>query len=249
VPRLPWYQSAFGADYLDLYQHRSTEEAKTTVQWILEAIRLDPPARILDLACGASRHAQEFAHLGYTVVGLDLSWSLLCCGVLKKEASGSLSLLRGDMRNLPVNSDRFDLVTSLFTSFGYFDSLTEDLTVLREIARALKTGGRLVLDFLNAARVRESLVAAEEKDIPGCRINFQRWIDETSRRVEKIITIYEPDGVSRCFRESVRLYDHSELELMLREAGLTPGRAFGSYQGALFEASSPRLIIIGTKGA
>jgi SAM-dependent methyltransferase len=45
--------------------------------------------------------------------------------------------VRGDMRHLPFTDGSFDLVTSFFTSFGYFDSDDEDVKVLaRGVPRA-----------------------------------------------------------------------------------------------------------------
>jgi len=243
-----WYHRWFGADYLQLYQHRSGSEAAATIAWLVAELKLAPAAKVLDLACGNGRHSRELIRLGFQTYGFDLSWPLLI------EASGladmdRLERVRGDMRYLPFASGCFSLVLSLFTSFGYFSSEDGDVKVLQEVARVLRNGGIYVLDFLNATLVQDYLVPTEETQLGDKKVTIFRWLDEPRSRVEKRILIHEARGVVREYRESVRLYSEEELRNLLETASITVRTTYGDYNGSAHSGNSPRLILIGYKDA
>src|SRR5882762_11981979 len=96
--------------------------------------------------CSSDLHTKVLFERWWTV-GLDLSMALL--KVARKE-SPDAPYVRADMRDLPFADETFDLVVNLFTSFGYFDDDREHLRVLSCVAAAMRRGGTLVIDFLNA---------------------------------------------------------------------------------------------------
>ena len=71
---------------------------------------------------------------------------------LARERYPKVTFVRGDMRTLRYEHE-FDAVLNWFTSFGYFDSQTND-AVLAGFARALRPGGRLLLEMHNPWRLR-----------------------------------------------------------------------------------------------
>lgn len=96
----------------------------------------------LDLACGTGDIAIRLREAGArTVIGLDLTPRMLD---LARQKSGGVRYVTGDMGALPVADGSVDLVTT-----GYGLRNVPDLSVaLREIARVLRPGGRLLsLDF------------------------------------------------------------------------------------------------------
>ena len=62
----------------------------------------------------------------------------------------------------------------MFTSFGYFETRDEDLAIFRGVHRALRPGGRFVLDFLNEANVRKTLVPHEMRSSPTLDVEMTR---------------------------------------------------------------------------
>ena len=58
------------------------------------------------------------------------------------------------------HSNYFEYVFNFFTSFGYFDRFSDNLTTLKNIAKSLKPNGILVLDYFNATHVKQQIVAA-----------------------------------------------------------------------------------------
>ncbi len=248
---VPWYRSWFGEEYLHLYPHRDQEEADRAVALVLRAIpQGHPPSgegnapRVLDLGCGAGRHLRAFREVGIDAVGMDLSAPLLRQA---RSAAPGCHRVRGDMRHLPFADGSFDLVTSFFTSFGYFDSDDEDRKVLAEVRRVLRPEGRVMLDFLNARRVRESLEPRDERRIGGKRVEQVRRLVDGGRRVEKRIRI-RGEGVEEDFVERVRLYDAADLAALFDAVGLVVESRFGDYAGAPPSPSAPREILLARQG-
>jgi SAM-dependent methyltransferase len=244
---VPWYRSWFGEEYLHLYPHRDQEEADQAVGLLLEQLEARSAGgggpegrRVLDLGCGAGRHLKALAEAGLRPLGMDLSLPLL--REARNTAPGC-SRVRGDMRHLPFADGSFDVVTSFFTSFGYFDADAEDRKVLAEMDRVLRPDGRILLDFLNAEQVRANLEPRDERMVDGKRVIQLRELVDGGRRVEKRIRI-RGMGVEEDFVERVRLYDAAKLEGLLGSVGLRVEARFGDYGGGAAGPTAPREILL-----
>lgn len=236
-----WFEQWFGEEYLRLYPDRDDEDAARAVSLIARVVPLRG-ARVLDLACGPGRHATHLAAQGALVVGFDLSMPLL--SLAKHRSPGTWNLVRGDMRFLPFRPDSFELVVNLFTSFGYFSDDRQHLGVMQEACTALVSGGRFVLDYLNAAYVRDTLLPREERVAGAQRIIIERHLTEDGRHVVKQMHILN-DG--RSFVERVRLFHVDDLTTMMRRAGLTVAALLGDYDGRPLRDDTPRAILVGVR--
>jgi SAM-dependent methyltransferase len=229
-----WFEEWFGEEYLRLYPHRDETDAAAAIELIaaqLQGKRIDS---VLDLGCGAGRHARLLCDRWWTV-GLDLSWALL--KVARRESPDS-PYVRADMRDLPFAPESFDLAVNLFTSFGYFDDDREHAQVLKCVAAATKRGGTFVLDFLNPDEVRRNLIAYDERVVGGSTVEQLRCISEDRKFVEKTIRVRD-----REYLERVRLFSREELELMLQAAGFEIVTRAGDYSGSPWTEDSPRTIL------
>jgi SAM-dependent methyltransferase len=236
-----WFEDWFGPEYLELYPHRDEGEAERVVALVVEHAGLPPRAPAMDLACGAGRHVLHLREAGLDAFGLDLSRELLSVA----RADG-LPVLRADMRALPVATGRLRLVTSFFTSFGYFPDPADDQQVVAEIRRVLAPGGVFAVDFLNAARVRAELRTRDEIEVRGRRVVQTRTLLEGGRVVQKRIEIHDPGRrEARVFFERVRLYGAGELSALMERHGLPVVASFGDYAGGPLHADAPRVILLG----
>ena len=237
----PWYEAAFEARYLDVYAHRDDASARREVEGLLARGVAPSGARVLDLACGAGRHARALLEAGRDVVGLDLSADLLARALDADDARLTGRLVRGDVRHLPFRRAAFDAVTMLFSSWGYFDD-GDNERVLAAIQRVLRPGGTLVLDLMNAARIRNTLVPESRDESEGRLLVQRRGLTQSGRRVVKHVELTEPDGSTRTWHEDVRLYDPEELAALLAHHELRLQRLEGDFDGSPFGESSPRMI-------
>ena len=243
-----WYTRSFTTDYLTIYAHRDQEEAETHIDNLLRLIKIQSEWKILDLACGDGRYSFALQKRGFPhVTGLDLSLCLLQCARKQTRLTTSfVNFVSADMRKLPFRSCSFNLILSMFTSFGYFVSDNENESVIHQIADSLSPGGFFYLDYLNADYVMNNLIPFTQRQIDDVYIEEKRWINQQSSRVEKEIKIDVANNV-QTYYESIRLFTKKELDEMLMKAGLSTQSVFGNYNHNDFKKESPRLIYLAKK--
>lgn len=239
-----WYHVSFDALYPMLYAHRSVQAAHPEVMFSIEHTPIRPADCVLDLCCGEGRHMVHLMKHSRRVVGLDYSPDLL--GPARAKLGGGAHFVRGDMRALPFDGV-FDVVANYFTSFGYFRSEAENLSVVQGMARALKPGGRFLVDYINRAHTQENLKPHTVRYHEDFEIRETRWIDGKPPRINKATTVWR-DGKQIGERgESVQLYAPEEFEDLLHRGGLRVERLYGDYTGADCTGSQPRMIAVGGK--
>ena len=234
-----WFEEWFGEEYLQLYPHRDAAEAERAVGLILSRTGYSPGWRVLDVACGAGRHARAFESAGARCTGLDLSASLLR---VARTITGA-PLVRADMRELPVRPGSMDLTVNLFTSFGYFERDVEHTAALHEMVATLRPQGWFVIDFLNPPAVRARLVPRETQRVNGTEVMVARSVSPDGRYVCKTITT----AAGRRFTERVRLFGAQEIATMLAAAGVRVQERLGDYDASPLGPDSPRTILFGQR--
>ena len=232
-----WFEEWFGEEYLRLYPHRDDSDAQRAVDLICGTVGLKSGWQVLDVACGAGRHARAFVAAGARCFGLDLSAQLLR---LARQVT-TAPLIRADMRQLPIRPASMHLTVNLFTSFGYFDNDAEHTVALEEMVGTLRPGGWFVIDFLNPAAVRSQLVPEETVQRSGQIIRITRSVSSDGRYVCK--SIRAPSG--RQYMERVRLFEPRQIALMMEQAGVQVRHSFGDYDGAPLGSETPRTILLG----
>jgi SAM-dependent methyltransferase len=234
---MEWFEGWFGEEYLKLYPHRDDTDAERVVALISRTVPFQPGWRVLDVACGAGRHARAFEAAGARCFGLDLSLTLLRVARQVTQAP----LVRADMRQLPIRPGSMDLTVNLFTSFGYFEDDAEHRAALDARVGTVRPGGWFAIDCLNADRVRSALVPSEAATLGGHAVSVTRELSGEGRFVRK--TISAADG--RRWQERVRLFGIGELESMLEAAGVEISHRFGDYDGGPPAPGAPRVILLG----
>jgi len=239
---MAWWESWFGEEYLELYPHRDVESARREVSFALRHLSPDP-LPLLDLCCGSGRHSIRFTEKGFPPVGLDYSAPLL---ELAHARNDRLELVRGDMRRLPFADGAFCAVVNFFTSFGYFLADLDNVSVVTEVARVLRRGGRFLCDTFGLDHTLSRLVAEENRSTSDREYRIRRWWNGQTRRIEKEIEVRR-GGSTETFRESVRAYSPEELTRMVEGAGLTVENLWGNFDESPVGCDSPRLILLASK--
>ncbi len=243
IQESPWYASAFEDLYPLLYGHRDDESAEAEVAALIRHYSLSSTrVRVLDVCCGGGRHAAAFARAGFRAWGIDLSMRRLREANQRPELRGRVA--RSEIRSLPFAAS-FDLVLNLFTSFGYFQKDEENARAMREMARVLRPGGRLVVDHMNREAVERGLVPENQQSLEGFRVRQRRWIDKN--RIRKKIDVADRYGRRIALHEDVRLYSPEEIAHLMTAAGLSDIRLFGSFSDDPLTAQSERMIATGVK--
>lgn len=253
-----WFKRWFGEQYQRLYPHRDVRQAEGQVGPLLAILPVTPAWRILDVGCGSGRHLEVLRGRGYRgVAGVDLSLSLL-----RDARSRRLPVARADMRRLPFRPGGFDLVTSFFTSFGYFATFREDVDALGQFVSALRPGGYLFLDLPNADHLLRHLVPRDVRMVDGAMVEQRRRLEaeergdgdgrdpgdgaaSAGRIVIKDIEIRRPTGEVERFEERVRLYSLAEMLGHGERLGLRHVATFGDEAGGRWDPEgSPRMAML-----
>ncbi len=242
---MSWFSEWFDSPYYHvLYQNRNDEEAHFFIDNLIKKYEPKEDAKMLDLACGKGRHSIYLADKGYEVTGVDLSPQSI------EHASGfshdKLSFYIHDMRK-PFRINYYDNIFSFFTSFGYFERASEHKAVLDGIRKGLKSGGRFVMDFMNANKVKSGLVLEEEKEVNGLTFYINRKVENGT--IVKDIK-FTDKGEAFAYQERVHGFELEEMKSLFQKSGLVIDEVFGNYDLSPFSASnSPRLIISARKDA
>ncbi len=109
---------------------------------ILGAARGLHLGRVLVDGCGIGTYASRLAPHAGQVIGLDIEVPRVQEAVERRPAGGrEVHYLGGAGEHLPFQDDSFDLILS----HEVLEHVQDDRAVIREIARTLRPGGRLVL--------------------------------------------------------------------------------------------------------
>lgn len=239
----PWYVRAFAAEYIELYQHRSPEQGREQVQQMLDSGLLPKRGKVLDLCCGAGRHLLPMREFGLDAVGLDLSRDLLEHGQLQDVA------VRGNAIALPFADGVFDVITNLFSSFGYFPTDEMHMQVLHEMRRVLNPGGKLIIDHMNAEVVIRDLVPYSEEVRGELTLKQTRRYDAESKRVIKDVEYCIEGKPSQNWHESVRLFTDVELGHLLKQSGFGVDGLYSGLDKSKFGAGSKRQVVAASRTA
>lgn len=240
-----WFSTWFSSPYYPiLYKNRDHEEAKQFLNRLTARLELQPEEhKILDLACGRGRHSIYLNRKGFEVCGLDLSEESIT--EAKKFENERLHFHVHDMRK-PFAEESYDVIFNLFTSFGYFENEEENRLAIASVAKALRRGGTLVLDFFNTSRTVRKLIPYEEKEIEGILFKITKHLSDGF--IVKEID-FEDKGQSYHFEERVKAVKMSDFLDYFESAGLIVDCAYGDYELRKFDPQrSDRMIFVTTKG-
>ena len=244
VPK-DWYDGFFEDDWLDeIALHADDEWTDRQTSFLVEELELEPGERVLDLACGHGRVALPLAERGLEVTGVDLSPRSLELARAAAEGQGlHVAFVQSDMREIDFVGE-FDAAYNVYTSFGYFEEDGENQRVLDAVARALRPGGRFLIDVINPTglAVRFQSRMWDELD-SGATFLQEHEFDVIGGRNKAVWTFLHPDGTRRELAHSLRVYAPWELVRMLRNAGLEVTGSWGNFDGDHLELSSRRLIL------
>ena len=129
----------------------------------------------------------------------------------------------GDARKVPHNTDTFDAVMILGNSFGYFETIQDDLRVLKEVFRSLKPWGKLLIDVTDGDFLREHYQPRSWEWIDRqhfvCR---ERSLSaDGDRLISREIINHVNKGVLADQFYAERLYSRESLAKVLQAAGFS----------------------------
>jgi SAM-dependent methyltransferase len=241
----PWFVDLFDEDYLRTLPFLTPQATQAEADFVIQTMSLPAGSQVLDVGCGYGRHAMELAARGFHVVGLDLSTPLLVRGGEEAQRRGlTINFVRGDMRELDFEN-QFDGAYCVFSTFGYFDDETNKKALVN-IARALKPGGKLLIEILNRDYVIADLPTRVWWEGDGCVVLEEVELNYFSSRIQVNRSVVFDDGRQIEQEISVRAYSLHEVGKLMHAAGFRVLEVSGGYQtrGRFFGNQSRHIIVL-----
>jgi SAM-dependent methyltransferase len=222
------------------------EIAEEQVEKILALLKFEGNS-ILDLACGPGRHSRVLARKGFRVTGVDLSQFLLEKAKERASTAGvEVEWVHEDMRNFK-RPESFDLCLSMFTSFGYFEAKSDDISVLRNIHGSLSEGGLCLIDVVGKEWLAKHFrpTSSHEFDDGTLMIECRKILDDWSRIQNRWIMIKEGKVEEYSFTHTI--YSAQELKDRFLNVGFQSVKIYGDLDGADYGPEAKRLIALARK--
>lgn len=247
---MDWVADFFDGDYQGEYLDYASDAERTAreVEFIAAQLGVSSQSRVLDLACGNGRHALALSKRVAHVTGVDRTRQFIRVAEAAQQTQEvtNVHFVLDDMRELDYESE-FDAAYNYFTAWGYYGD-DENLDVLRRVWRALKPGGRFLLEMIHRdALVRgfkpQNFVVQQD----GTVLLEERRLDLATGRSHNRRTYLRPDGTREelCFDHYIPSAD--ALVRHLRTAGFSTLTAVEAPTGIRLTMDSWRLAVIGTK--
>lgn len=209
------------------YREKQRDLTRAEAHALCCLLGLTPGSKILDLYCGNGRHAVEMAQQGFSVVGIDTSFSRIAFARNWARDEGVRAVFAiGDARTIPLGRI-FDAVLILGGSFTHCQEEGRNISLLQGLRKALLPKGVLLIDNPNPLRF--------------WRIQHPEGTLAEQRKVHHF-DLPLGGGKSRGY---VRYYGIEAMKGLFQKAGLEMKEIFGDRGGRPYALESPRMIVIG----
>lgn len=203
--------------------------------FIEHEINYDKAASIIDIGCGTGRHALELARRGYSVVGIDLSQSLLHKAREKAANKGlNISFLHYDARQLPFSEEFHVAIMLCEGGFPLMETDDMNFEILKRVTRSLKSNGKFIFTTLNGLfplfhSVEAFLSSGTTEE--GKATYHSNQFDLMTFRDYKIVEVEDDSGNKKVLHSNERYYVPSEITWLLRSLGYSKVEIFGAKLG------------------
>lgn len=239
----PWYEALF-TNYANTYEKECfTQGTVGECDFIQQELNHNKQAKILDVGCGAGRHAIELATRGYTnITGIDLSASMLNKAREKaQEAKVNITFKQHDARKPHFNNE-FDAVIMMCEGgFSLMETDEMNYEILKNASLALKQDrGKIIFTTLNGLfplfhSVKEFFDAQKNEATTQYTENT---FDLMTFRDHNTTTIVDDSGQELRLKCNERYYVPSEITWLLKTLGFSIIDIYGAKLGAFSRADA-----------
>lgn len=231
-------------------------EAPTVAQYVKDIANLAPGSKVLDAGCGLGRISVELAALDLDVTGVDIIQSELDAAQDSALAEGvELTLINHDLRTFHA-PNQFDCVVNLYTSFGYCDTVDEDMQILRNIAESVKPGGTFIMECTSRETAILYWTPGEEFERAGYKVVTHFEVTGAWEGLKSQWTLYPADADLKKTPASQPVVDHTFIQRLypatflrnkLMEFGFSKAEVYGDFDFSPYNENARTMVLIGRK--
>lgn len=261
---LPWNDPDFSRrmlrEHLDESHgaaSRVTAEREQQLAWLWSRLGLQAGASVLDLTCGPGLYAVALAERGADVTGVDFGpASIAHARKLAGEAgvTGRCRFVEADVRAYEPEAGAFDAVLFLYGQLAVFP---RDVAaqLLRKAAKALKSGGGLLVELLEQERVDKKNSTwwfADDTglwgDAPFLNLGERFWYEEEKLSCERYYTLHLETGRLDEVILCDQTYSGEEMSEMMRQASFAGVEVYPAWDGLEIDDAPEWNAFIARKG-
>lgn len=194
-------------------------------------------ATVVDAGCGFGRFCHALQELGMRATGIDISPAALA--EAERRSPGPRYVLADLTQPPPPGLGPFDVLVSVYSSYGYGATEAEDLDMLRVFHSLLKPGGWIVMQLSDLERSRFRL-RSDERPV----VRFTNGVKETltvNFKTGRLHVRYElGDDV---VHSRIRMYEREDLIAMFEQVGFNDVRGYGDFSGSP-KRPEDRLVLV-----
>jgi SAM-dependent methyltransferase len=211
---------------------------------------------ILDLASGTGRVSIALAKVGYDVVALEQSQSMLEVARsqldrLPKQVANRITLVEGSMIDFSLNQE-FSMII-IPTSFGHALTYEDQLSTLRCVHNHLVDDGLFIIDLF-PGEMQYERASFEDTPVPtsnGHTVSrsgtIQSDMEKKLMRMDLQYTVRDSDGLIIKQVDVVSgaaLIFNRDADKLVQEAGFEVVDELGDFEGAPYSPDSGRRILV-----
>ncbi|MDO9376275.1 MAG: class I SAM-dependent methyltransferase [Ferruginibacter sp.] len=245
-----WYEDFFRGINCEIWENAIPEEmTQTEVDFLVSELNLQEGHRILDVPCGAGRHAILLAKRGFSVTGIDISKTFI--DGLKARIHAEDLQIRAIEANILVTEidQKFNAAICLGNSFGYFDFQGMKVFV-QKVSNSLEPGAKFII---NSGMLAESIFPnlaryAEHKTYTVGNITME--IDNQYNADEGYLVSnlnYTKEGSTEEHRFKHYVFTLSEVKRLLKMYGMTVIAAYNSVSKESYKLGDQQVYLVAQK--
>lgn len=248
--RKEWFENEkFWNSYAPImFDTQRWAEAPAVADDVCKIAGLKKGSAILDAGCGPGRISVELASRGMNVTGVDLMQSELDAAAESAEAEGvNLELVRADLRTYKADK-QFDCAINLYTSFGYCDTIEEDVLILQNIYASLKDGGWFILENISRETAILYFTEGEWFERAGKTVLTEFHVEGAWEGLRSRWILIDNQTGERIDHEFVqRLYSGIELKRILKGIGFKSVEVYGDFDFSPYNEKARTMVIVAKK--
>ncbi len=239
------------------------EQMAAHYQWIFPAMPKVPfllkhfahHPLLLDIGCSDGRVAQGLNEKGHSVIGIDLSETMIQVAKTLPSTS-ALHFLQLDMLKTPdhFGGESADGIYCIGNTFVHLPDLTAMEEAISGFYKTLKPGGRLIVQILNYAWYLDN----RPRNLPLIDneiVRFERFYsylwggpDATCTGVDFSTTL-TIKATGEMYSGTTRLFplEKKDLEALALKVGFEALEWYGDYTGAGYSPNSTTLLLVADK--
>lgn len=223
------FNSLYAEQYDRLYAEKDYQSECDLVEKAFALVGGERPKSLLDVGCGTGKHAVEFAKRGYSVVGVDLSESMLSHARTTATALPPYNqpkFICGDARDFEC-TQKFDSAIMMFAVIGYLTENEDAVAAFRNIRDHLEPGAPFACDFWYGPSVLSTRPSNRIRvlDYDGLQVirSTETTLDPTSHTADVSFRVWEiVNGEKVAYSmetHKLRYFFPQEMKLILELAG------------------------------